>query len=298
MNRRETGIFTALTITAAAVIVLVVSALWATTDGFAAWSSNLTLTAADDGTPIAGNINVINAGAGIDATVNLGSLTINALPTATAQATSTPQPTATPNVIKPAVFRAGGDRWAVPGWEFIGFQSTAGLTNDVLYFLPLRVQYAQTWTQIGFRIDTAATNGIVRVCLYGTESVPYSDDGLDVGILIHDFSTVSATTTGSKTIIDTVNVNATSGNGGFYWMGVVARGDTPVQMRTLDQNTAFNSPASGQNPSVSGSLNYLGLSSSASTSYIDSGCPSDGTGLGQNLITAETAPTVWVKENG
>lgn len=203
--------------------------------------------------------------------------------------------TPTPNVISPSIDRDGQNRWALPGWSFNTVTSTPGLTNDILYFLPIRVQYAQDWDAIAVGVNTAATNGIVRVCLFGNADSPTSPDGLSPGVLAHDFGTVSATTTGTKTIFDSYSPD-TAGSG-FYFVGVVVRGDSPLVMRSVNPFDAIQSPISAISTGAGGAIRFFAVETDPDTDFIDVGCPASGVGLVTAVTGSASYPVVWVRQN-
>ncbi len=205
-------------------------------------------------------------------------------------------PTPTPNVISPFLGRTTFDRWGIPGWSVNTFATTPGLVNDVLYFSPIRVQYDQTWDRVAVGVNTSATNGTGRVCIYRASLPPYSATGMIPTTLVHDFGIFSATTTGTKTIVDSLSVNVTD-SAGFYFAGVVARGDTAVAMRSPNAFDTVQAPISAIGPGAGGPLRQYALSSVPNTDYINVGCPADASGILDGLVDPSGYPSVWVRQN-
>lgn len=206
------------------------------------------------------------------------------------------QPTATPNVISPSINRISSNRWGVPGWTFNTVTNTPALTNDVMYLVPIRVQYAQEWDAIAVGVNTAGANGILRVCTYGIESVPYDQNGLSPGTLAFDFGTASATTTGTKTILGTFSPDTLSS--GFYFMAVIVRADTGLVMRSVNPFDAIQSPISAISTGAGGGVRFFALETDPDTDFIDVGCPVDGTGLVTAITGNASYPIVWIRQNG
>lgn len=204
------------------------------------------------------------------------------------------QPTPTPNVISPYIASIGGARWITPGWLLNSSSNTPSLTNDVMYLFPVRIPYNQTWTSIAVGVNTAATNGIGRVCIYTLETNPDSISGLSPGDLAHDFGTFTATTTGTKTIVDIFSPDINTG--GFYFFGVVPRGDTDLVMRNINTFDAVMSPVTAYG-SAGGPLRQFGLLTDPDTDFIDIGCPADINPLLTGFVGSGGFPNVWVLEN-
>lgn len=143
--------------------------------------------------------------------------------------------------------------------------TTVALSANTLYGVPFYVPNTTTYTAIVVEVTTLAGGKSVRLGIY-------NDSNGTPGTLVLDAGTVSAATTGGKTI--TISQQLTTG---WYWLAAVSDG-TP-SLRALSQSNALPSLGFTSGTDVT---NHVGWS----VSFTFAALPSPFTGGGALLTTA------------
>ncbi|KKK51011.1 hypothetical protein LCGC14_3119270, partial [marine sediment metagenome] len=167
---------------------------------------------------------------------------------------------ATPPVVMPVVNRGATDIFFLPGWGPTGRASANTINANKLYYIPIYVAIATTFTQLALEVNIAAGAG--SVLRMGAYTAIVVNGGIAPGILLLDAGTIAADTIGLKTI----DISHTLAPG-HYFLAYVSDGTPRLYGPGADSSHA--APACGY--AVSGDSSLDAIIATANQSGIAAG---------------------------